>query len=274
MSYNADFTGRLPKDTYPSIVNTDMAGGIFNSTGSRIYFVELTSSWATRSISSSWAPFDGTAGTILVTGSTYPITSSWAEKSITSSYALNGGGSGTILNTGSTYPFTSSWAEKVISASYAPFTQTIQTTVASASWVSASVRITTSDTASYYGGSVISASYAPTNTGYSASVSSQLNAKQPTLVTGDTYTITSSWANNVISASYALRSTSASYALTSSEAIFAPVAFEYVRIVDGKLLIRSSASLADNWYSLTVYDDGAGSFTTQLELANATGSMH
>ena len=56
------------------------------------------------------------SGTILTTGSTYPITSSWANNvisssyALTASYALNGGGGGINLVTGSTYPITSSWA--------------------------------------------------------------------------------------------------------------------------------------------------------------------
>jgi hypothetical protein len=51
-----------------------------------------------------------TIGGTMYTGSTYPITSSWALKSITASYALNAQSAGTTLNTGSTYPITSSWA--------------------------------------------------------------------------------------------------------------------------------------------------------------------
>ena len=60
-------------------------------------------------------------GSILVTGSTYPITSSWSNESIsssysfTSSYSLNAGSS---LTTGSTYPITSSWSNYSISSSY------------------------------------------------------------------------------------------------------------------------------------------------------------
>ena len=52
----------------------------------------------------------------------------------------------------------SSYSYSAVSASYAPFTQIVQTTVASASWVSASVHITNADSASY----VVSASYAVT----------------------------------------------------------------------------------------------------------------
>ena len=110
----------------------------------------------------------GGSGTTLETGSTYPITSSWAINSLTASlaifsetsdysldsefcltasYALNGGGgSGTTLETGSFYPITSSWAINALTASYIDF---VPITSISASWVSASVKITTSDTASY-----------------------------------------------------------------------------------------------------------------------------
>jgi hypothetical protein len=57
---------------------------------------------------------------------------------------------------------TASYANQALSDSYAPFTQTVQTTVASASWVSASANITIANSASYYSGSVTSASYAAT----------------------------------------------------------------------------------------------------------------
>lgn len=77
-------------------------------------------------------------------------TSSWARNSISSSYAntsswaINAINGGTTLVTASTYPITSSWS---ISSSYAANVNL--NAVPSASWVSASVKITTSDTASY-----------------------------------------------------------------------------------------------------------------------------
>jgi hypothetical protein len=129
-------------------------------------------------------------------------------------------------------------ASLATSASYYP-AQTIQTTVASASWVSASAKITTADTASYvsasnivgtisfstnstsasWASSSVSASYAPVQPSYSASVSNQFGTKQDTLVTGNTYTITSSWSNNTLTASaisfVPLTSTSSSWASSS-----------------------------------------------------------
>ena len=119
MAYNPDFTGRLPKDTYASILNTDGIS-VFNSTGSQLYFFNLTSSWsqtASISITSSWATTSSFALTYikeLNTGSTYVITSSWA---ISASWAPSQS-VGTTLFTGSTYPITSSWSNNVISSSY------------------------------------------------------------------------------------------------------------------------------------------------------------
>lgn len=78
-----------------------------------------------------------------------------------------------LLITGSTYPITSSWSNNAINSRNA----------ISASFASSS----------------ISASYAPVEPSYSASVST---IKQNTLVTGGTYNITSSWSNNAISSSY------------------------------------------------------------------------
>lgn len=85
MAYNPDFTGRYPKDTYASILNTDMDGNIYNSTGSQVYLANLTSSWA---VSASWPTPVAGGGTTLYTGSTYPITSSWA---ISASWAPSSG---------------------------------------------------------------------------------------------------------------------------------------------------------------------------------------
>jgi hypothetical protein len=129
-----------------------------------------TSSWTTNSLTSSYASgskvfsisssyaltasyaINGSGGSSLTTGSTYPITSSWSINSIsasyfsgsisnaiqadtasyasgsnifaisssyalTASYALNSTG-GTTLNTGSTYPITSSWSINSITSSY------------------------------------------------------------------------------------------------------------------------------------------------------------
>jgi len=85
-----------------------------------------------------------------------------ASYALTASYASN---AGSFLTTGSTYPITASWSNNSVTSSY----------------------VITSQTASYYGGNVISSSYslsssyAPTNTN-----------------------ITASWSSNAISSSYAL----------------------------------------------------------------------
>ena len=57
----------------------------------------------------------------------------------------------------------------------------------------------------------ISASYAPVEPTYSSSVSTIFGTKQPNLVTGNTYTITSSWASNATNATTATLASTASY---------------------------------------------------------------
>lgn len=106
----------------------------------------------------------------------------------------------------------SSISDYSISASYAP----IPILVPSSSWVSATVKITSSDTASYvdsasyypaqtyqanttsasFASSSISSSYSPVEPIYSASISSQLGTKQDTL-TNTLYTITASNADKL-----------------------------------------------------------------------------
>ena len=114
-----------------------------------------------------------------------------------------------------------SWASASISASYAPFTQTIQTTVASASWVSASAKITTSDTASYVSAANVSGNVATASFAISASYSitsitaTATSSLSPyiTLATSSLNWITCSFAT----ASYVLNLTNtASYNFTAS----------------------------------------------------------
>ena len=89
---------------YPGSSGTSGAGTILH-TGSTYPIT------ASRAITASYALKGGVQ---LYTGSTYPIT---ASRAITASYALNANsGGGTQLYTGSTYPITASWA---VSASYA-----------------------------------------------------------------------------------------------------------------------------------------------------------
>ena len=212
----------------------------------------FSASWASSSISASYAPVQpsysasistqfGTKQDTLVTGNTYFITSSW---SISSSYAPN--------LYPQTYQISGSWASASISASYATMAGTanaisfVPLTSTSASWVSASVFITTAQTASYitssnivgiitaisasWSSASISASYAPVQPSYSSSVSTQFGTKQDTLVTGTTYFITSSWSLNSITTSYITSSNivgiitafSSSWASSSISASYVP----------------------------------------------------
>lgn len=136
---------------------------------------------------------------------------------------------------------TSSWSNNAITASNATISNGISfvpTVAVSASAASSSVSSSFSSIASAItfvpivtisasiASSSISASYAPVDPAYSASIST---VKQNTLITGNTYNITSSWSNSTTSttsASYAGTAsvllgsiTSASYSLTASFAL-------------------------------------------------------
>ena len=194
--FKYDLSGQYPGNTYQNLVQ---------------YAVESSS-------------FVDGIGNVIITPSG-SISSSYAY---TASFSLNGGGAG-VISSGS-YNISASWASQSLSASYVPnlYPQVTPTTIASASWVSASVKITTSDTASYITasnivGTVVSASYVPNlypqtvrvssswasaslSSSYSTTASFSLNGGSgTTLTTGSTYPITASWANNsvfTISASF------------------------------------------------------------------------
>ena len=103
-------TGKIGKSTV-ILTTTSGTSGVSGTAGTA-----GTSATAGTSGLTGYPGTSGTsgAGTILHTGSTYPIT---ASRAITASYALNANsGGGTQLYTGSTYPITASWA---VSASYA-----------------------------------------------------------------------------------------------------------------------------------------------------------
>ena len=103
-------TGKIGKSTV-ILTTTSGTSGVSGTAGTA-----GTSATAGTSGLTGYPGSSGTsgAGTILHTGSTYPIT---ASRAITASYALNANsGGGTQLYTGSTYPITASWA---VSASYA-----------------------------------------------------------------------------------------------------------------------------------------------------------
>jgi hypothetical protein len=194
----------------------------------------------------------GTKQNTLVTGTLYPITSSWSNNSvsnISSSYAssstsasnadtldgLHSSSFQATLVTGGTYNITSSWTNNILpgniansySASVSTLIGTKQNTLTNttytitASFASNADKLDGLDSSSFQATLIthslydISASYAPIEPFSSASIVSQLGTKQPNLITGNTYTITSSWANNAISSSYASSSTSASYILST-----------------------------------------------------------
>lgn len=201
---NSEGTGFLEKSFQPNpwhflICNTSgdltMWSGSISGSNSPYDIAEISASWAIRAITSSYSPWDsessasiviqlGTKQPNLITGSTYPITSSWTINWNSSSLLewINTNYQ-SILSTGSLLPVTSSWSQNSISASWA----------ITASYISGSAFgvVPSSSIA-------ISASYSPIEPVASASLVVQLGTKQPNLITGSTYPVTSSWATNVV----------------------------------------------------------------------------
>ena len=111
-------TGKLGKSNF-IVITTSGTAGTAGSSG--------TSATAGTSGLTGYPGSSGTsgAGSLIYTGSTYPITASWA---ITASYALNGNAAGSQLYTGSTYPITASWAlnaNRSLTSSYVSSSQFI-----------------------------------------------------------------------------------------------------------------------------------------------------
>lgn len=98
----------------PTISGSTILSGSLKISGSLTSnnLIVGTSSYSLRSLTASYVL---NPGTLLSTGSSYPITSSWSSKAITASYALNASG-GSSLYTGSSYPITSSYATYAINA--------------------------------------------------------------------------------------------------------------------------------------------------------------
>lgn len=217
-----------------------------STTASSISFIPLTAtsaSWASRSFSSSYSPVEPNYSAsvssdkqnTLIVGNTYTITSSWAQNTISSSWAYSAiTASYSNYYDVTIYKESSSFASSSVSASHA----LLSNVAISASWASSSV----------------SSSYAPVEPNYSASVSS---AKQNTLITGGTYTITSSWATNTITANTAssisfvpTTTISASWASSSVSASYAPVEPVYSASVSSQFGTKQD-TLTNTLYVLT-----------------------
>jgi hypothetical protein len=272
---------------------------------SRIIATVDTSSHALNAKTASYALNGGSGGTTLVTASTYPITSSWATNVVNGSTAtytssLYGTASWALRTVSSSYT-----TQSIIqtTSSYADFAPVLFNNVRiingdliirssdTGNWFKLDVfddgdgnfttqRTTATGTGSIFNSSSMYTGMFVTNSLSSSWASSSLSSSYTltasyalnggsggsTLVTGSTYPITSSWALRTVSSSYITQSV-----ITSSYADFAPVLFSNVRIINGDLIIRSSDT--GNWYALSVFDDGSGSFTTQLSQSTATGSI-
>jgi hypothetical protein len=203
----------------------------------------ISASWASSSISSSYAD---TASYALNAGNAYAInfipavatSASWVSASVkittadTASYVTGSNVNGEVLSAGTaTTATSSSFASESISASYSTNAETayainfIPVVATSASWVSASVKITTADTASYINASnvigiVASASYATTSSYMvitmvasaswaSSSISSSQAATASLLIeNGVISNMFPYWNNNILTTSSILQFTS------------------------------------------------------------------
>ena len=145
------------------------------------------------------------SGTVLHTGSTYPITASWSE---TASYALNSKTASYALNSK-----TASYALNAKTASYVINSKTSSYTLHAES-ASYSLNSTTS---SYSLFSETSSHSLTAETASYALDSDKLDGHhgsyyQKALVTGSTYPITASWAQHTLSSSYSNVASSSIYA--------------------------------------------------------------
>lgn len=282
-SENRNLTGKRIRDTYQNLVQTSgsfltdgLGNTVFDTSSCSITaswalnsittsYTTVTSSasasWSSASLSSSyslsssvatsasWAPFIDT-GTVLSTGSTYPITSS---NSISASYSVSSSNSvsaswapftdtGTTLVTASTYQITSSNA---VSASYAiSSSQAI-----SASWapfIDTGTVLSTGSTYQITSSNSVSASYSVTSSN-SVTASFALNGggSGTTLFTASTYQITSS---NSVSSSYAVsasNATSASWAPFTNTGTTLFTASTYQ--ITSSNSVSSSYSVTSSW---------------------------
>jgi hypothetical protein len=214
--------------------NSDLATSATNATNATSAISATSASYA---LSASYAPTTPSISSSYALSASHSDNSDLAISATTStsaSYALSASyapGSSAI---------TASYALEALSASYAPTAPSISSSYAltasfalngggnnstnavSASWVSASVRITNSDSSSYIPGSNVNGTVASSN--QSAFATQSLNSTQSISSSFASFALTSSLANTasfVLSASYAPGnpSISASYALSASCAI-------------------------------------------------------
>jgi len=181
-----DLRGKLPKDTFQNFVQNS-ASIVTDGYGDSIDTLNVTASVANAL---SIVPITSVSASYAMSASYAPV-----EVSYSSSISNQFGTKQPTLITGNTYSITASVS---VSASYSPQTP-FPNTIASASWVSASSRITTSDTSSYV-------------------LASNVSGKVSTSTTADT-------ASYIIAASLPPHTASwATTAVTSTAISFVPVA--------------------------------------------------
>ncbi len=193
-------------------------------------------------------------GTVLTTGSTYPITSSWA---ITASYCLNSPNA--II--------TDSVSGSFYSSSIWEFTHSLNTTPILVQTYDLDFNQIIPQNILLLNLNVVKISFPISASGYVIASRSGVqiisSSVGTNLTTGSSYPITSSWANNVISASYSLtssyskNSTSASYSLTASYSNTSSVALSASYSLSASFyngsVISSSYALSSSYAPIDTY---------------------
>lgn len=171
----------------------------------------------------------------------------------TSSWATNSTNAGTTLITSSTYPITASWS---VSSSWAPDIEPIS--VPSASWVSSSVFITTSQTASYVSASNVNGNVSSAS--YSLSASNSISSSySPMRFTGTNFNVPVYVSNNL--------STTSSFYGNSTQAAIGSASFD---LIDPEVLVVWGNNSVDP-NSVAAFYHTTNSFT-QVIIQNRSGS--
>jgi hypothetical protein len=95
-------------DSYSKLLQIYNSDIILDGTGSQVDLVNVTSSWALNSLTSSIFISSSFASSSI--SSSYSLTSSWSNYSVTASYSLN--------SVSASYSLTSSWSNYSVTASY------------------------------------------------------------------------------------------------------------------------------------------------------------
>jgi hypothetical protein len=286
--------------SYISVANLPTASWATNALSSSYFSGSITglvpsASYAT---SASYAP--GGQGTTLITGSFYPITSSWSLSSsfVSSSNVVGFIQSASYCLSGSYFSYIDVNIQQLFTTQSLFSSQSVYSTQSvyaySASWVSASVKITNADTASYILASNLPAhtaswsnfSLISINSNYASSsnvavsavnASSSLVSLSAIFASSSLYStssLSSSWASSSLSSSYILASNLpahtaswANFALISINSNYASSSNVSVSTVNAS---SSIVSLSSNIASSSLY---ASSSNVAVNAINASSSV-